>query len=96
MEKVRIEVRLPNEERHRVWELWKDGLGYSAISREVGIPAGSTFSILKLRGGIYFPKPCPSATALMLAEREKISRGVAAGLSLRAITKGLGARSFYG
>lgn len=81
---------LPVEQRRRVWELWKSGQGFSAISREVGIPAGSVYSVLKPRGGVYFPKPRPRGDALTLAEREEISRGLAAGLSLRAIASGLG------
>ena len=84
---------LPDEERRRVWELWKSGEGFSAISRQVGIPPGSVFSILRPRGGVYFPKPCPRKDALTLAEREEISRGLVAGLSLRAIVTGLGRAS---
>ena len=81
---------LPDSERRRVWELWKGGQGFSAISREVGVPPGSVFSILKPRGGIYFPCPRPRKSALTLAEREEISRGLAAGMSLRKIAEGLG------
>lgn len=81
---------LPESERRRVWELWKSGRGFSAISREVGVPAGSVLSILKPRGGIYFPEPQARSDALTLAEREVISRGLAAGKSIRTIAAVVG------
>lgn len=80
---------LPESERRRVWDLWKAGQGFSAISREVGVPAGSVLSILKPRGGVYFPQPHPRLDALTLLEREEISRGLAAGTSIRTIASRL-------
>lgn len=68
-----------------MWELWKQGVSYSEISRVVGVAPGSVFSILKPRGGIYFPEPKAPAGALSLAEREEISRGIARGESFRSI-----------
>ena len=81
---------LPESERRRVWELWRQGRGFSEISRQVGVPPGSVFSILKPRGGIYFPEPKPRKGALSLDEREEISRGIAAGDSVRRIASRLG------
>lgn len=81
---------LPEKERRRVWELWKQGQSFSAISRAVGVPPGSVYSILRPRGGIYYPHPRPPRTALTLHEREEISRGLAAGISLRLIAERLG------
>ena len=54
------------------------------------MPPGSVFSILRPRGGIWFPEPTPPAGALNLAEREDISRGLAAGKSIRSIASELG------
>lgn len=45
------------------------------------------FSILQSRGGIYYPKPTARASALTLAEREEISRGLAKGLSIWGIAQ---------
>ncbi|SMY05204.1 Transposase and inactivated derivatives, IS30 family [Brevibacterium sp. 239c] len=81
---------LPEYERRRVWDLWKDGHSFSHISRRVGAPPGSVFSILKPRGGIYYPTPHPRPTSLTLTDREEISRGIAAGRSIRNIAEGLG------
>lgn len=76
---------LPESERRRVWELWKSGRSFSSISREVGVPPGSVFSILKPRGGIYYPPPHAKANSLTFTEREEISRGIAAGRGVRSI-----------
>lgn len=76
---------LPDDERRRVWDLWKEGHSFSHIARCVGVPPGSVFSILKPRGGIYYPVPRPGRASLMLTEREEISRRIAAGDSIRTI-----------
>lgn len=77
-------------ERRRVWDLWKQGQSYTEISQVLGVAPGSVFSILRTRGGIWFPKPTAAPSALGLAERESISRGLAAGRSIRAIASELG------
>lgn len=81
---------LPESQRRHVWELWRDGNSFSDISRAVGVPPGSVYSILLPRGGIYFPEPKARECALSLADREEISRGLAMGLSARAIAARLG------
>ena len=48
------------------------------------------FSILKPRGGIYFPEPKPREGTLGLDEREEISRGIATGETVRRIASRLG------
>ena len=76
---------LADIERRRVWDLWKQGQSSTKISEFLGVAPGSVFSILRTRGGIWFPKPTSAPRALGLAEREAISRGLAAGRSIRAI-----------
>ena len=78
---------LSDDQRRRVWELWKQGHTFSEIARLVDRPPGSIFSILQSRGGIYNPKPTARASALTLAEREEISRGLAKGLSIWGIAQ---------
>ncbi|WP_025387296.1 IS30 family transposase [Corynebacterium casei] len=81
---------LADIERRRVWDLWKQGQSFTKISEFLGVAPGSVFSILRTRGGIWFPKPTSAPRALGLAEREAISRGLAAGRSIRAIASELG------
>lgn len=77
--------RLSGEVRERVWELWRGGLGYSQIAAQVGKPPGSVFTILRENGGLGYRGSRRGKNALTLAEREEISRGLAQGLSMRAI-----------
>lgn len=74
-----------------LWERWKEGQSISAISRalerrnKTGVQR-----IVALHGGIA---PLPrrrAASALRLEEREEISRGIAAGRSIRWIARSLG------
>ena len=34
---------LPEHERRRVWDLWKEGNSFSQIARCVGVPTGSVY-----------------------------------------------------
>jgi IS30 family transposase len=81
---------LPSERRQLVWEMWKAGSSISEISRTVGSPPGSVFSILLPYGGIYQPPQRRRPGCLTLAEREEISRGLAARQSYRQIARRLG------
>lgn len=80
---------LPSEQRQQVWERWKAGDSISDISRLVGSPPGSIFSILLPYGGIYQAPQRRRGGCLTLADREEISRGLAADESLRAIGRRL-------
>lgn len=68
---------LPSGRRQEVWERWKAGGSISEISRAVGSPPGSIFSILLPFGGIYQPAQRRRPGTLTIAEREEISRGLA-------------------
>ncbi len=81
---------LPSDKRQQVWERWKAGDSLSVIAEAVGSTAGSIFSILLPFGGIYQAPQRRRSTALSLADREEISRGVAAKESLRSIGRRLG------
>lgn len=76
-------------ESTEVWDRWQRGEGLKLIGRVFDRSSGSIFQHLKPHGGI---RPVPrrrSRRVLSLADREEISRGVAAGLSLRAIASSL-------
>jgi len=81
---------LPSDRRQQVWELWKTGASISEIARTVGAAPGSIFSILLPFGGYYQAPQRRRPGTLTLAEREEISRGLAAGESLRSIGRRLG------
>ena len=73
-----------------VWDRWKQGDSAKVIGRELGRQPSSVYHVLVRFGGIR-PRPrCRSGHALTLAEREEISRGIAAKRSIRSIGVGLG------
>jgi len=65
-----------------IWKLWQQGQPMSLIGRTVRKPPATVFSYLRYHGGIK-----PRHSSLILEDREEISRGVAAGRSLRAIAE---------
>ncbi|WP_376775096.1 helix-turn-helix domain-containing protein [Saccharopolyspora phatthalungensis] len=79
-------------ERHadEVWRLWRAGYGQREIGRELGISHESVRKVVCPCGGIAPAPRRRAAGALTFAEREEISRGLAAGKSLREIARGLG------
>ncbi len=81
---------LPSEKRRHVWEMWRAGASVSVIAKAVGSQPGSIFSILLPFGGFYQAPQRRRATAVTLAEREEISRGLARSESLRSISRRLG------
>ena len=81
---------MSDETRAQLWAMWAAGKSFSEISRAIGYPPGSIFTVIKQTGG-YVPAPRRRRSdALTLAEREELSRGLARGDSLRQIARGLG------
>ncbi len=72
-----------------MWDLWQKGESLHTIARLLGRSHGSIRGVLCRTGGIRPPQRHCSRRALTLAEREEISRGVAAGQSLRTIAASL-------
>lgn len=81
----RIRKTFTEEERHRCWQLWRQGLGYSDIAREIASKPGTVFGLIRLNGGFSPPQRQRSMRHLTLSEREEISRGIAQGLPIRQI-----------
>jgi IS30 family transposase len=79
------------EQKAELWERWKSGQSPIDIARALERKnKGGVYRILALNGGIA-PVPrrrCP--VTLVLDEREEISRGIAAGRSIRRIAARLG------
>ncbi len=74
----------------QVWERVKAGESCTAIGRALGKPVGSIYSVVRTQGGIAPAVPRRAERALTSAEREAISRGLAAGDSHRLIARQLG------
>lgn len=73
------------EDRQLCWRLWRQGLGYSDIAREIASKPGTVFGLIRLNGGFSPPQRERSSRHLSLSEREEISRGIAQGCSIRMI-----------
>lgn len=77
-------------QKQDLWQRWQGGESLSEIARAVGKQPGSIHGVVSAQGGIAPPPRTRSRLALTLAERETISRGLAAGVSLREIARTLG------
>ena len=73
-----------------MWRRWKDGHSLSEIARALGRAQPSVWAIVSGHGG-FRPEPRRrSDRVLSLSDREEISRGLSAHLSLREIARELG------
>jgi IS30 family transposase len=77
-------------ERADMWSRWKAGYHVREIARAFGRDHGSIRGLLLQQGGIAPKVRTRAIVSLTLAEREDISRGIAAGESVRAIADRLG------
>ena len=83
-------LKLTPAEVDEVWARWRSGQAVKVLSRQMRVNPSTVRDLLHRTGGI---RPAPKRRwelRLSLAEREEISRGLAAGLSLRMIAAGLG------
>jgi Helix-turn-helix domain len=76
--------------RQELWRRWKAGETQSGIAQALGVSVPSVFAWLKLAGGIAPAVRKRRAGCLSHWEREEISRGLAAGVSLRGVSRQLG------
>ena len=77
-------------EKTELWDRWQRGESLKAIGRAFGKPSSSIYFQVAPHGGIRPADRRRSRLALTLAEREEISRGIAAHRSARSIAKLLG------
>ena len=83
-------ARFTEMERVEVWDRWQAGDAYRLIGRDLGRSAGSVRAFVESWGGVRPEPRRRSPRHLSLTEREEISRGVAAGDSLRMVAARLG------
>ena len=76
-------------QKTEIWRRRKAGESLHEIGRALGKNHGSIHFLLSQHGGIAPAVRRRSARTLTLAEREEISRGIASGLSIRAIARSL-------
>jgi len=89
MEQVRRSA-LTTEQQLELWRRWRAGESLHEIARAFGRRASSIHGMIAAHGG-YVPAARRRAPrVLSLGEREEISRGLAAGASLRLIARRLG------
>ena len=87
---ARVPFRLTPAQVDEVWSRRRAGQAVKVLSREMRVNATTVRDLLVRTGGIA---PAPRRRwelRLCLAEREEISRGLAAGLSVRVIAARLG------
>jgi IS30 family transposase len=77
-------------ETTELWTRFKAGESFTAIGRALGRHVGSIYAVVRAHGGIAPAVRRRASTALTLEEREAISRGLAAGESIRTIAQQLG------
>lgn len=82
-------LRFSDQHKSLMWERWRQGDSLREIARLLERPPASVFKVLGRTGGIQPAPRSRSSRALSLEERENISRGLACGKSLRAISREL-------
>ena len=81
------------QEQEELWGRWRQGESLRLIARRMGKRGPSVRAFVLQSGGVKQPLRRRPARSLSAAEREEISRGVAAGDSCRAIAMRLGRAS---
>ena len=81
---------LSDAQRASVWHAWKNGLTLSQIGRKLECQAASVLWVLRRAGGFEPRTRRRAPRALRVVEREEISRGLSAGVSIREMARRLG------
>jgi IS30 family transposase len=77
-------------ERREMWQRWRRGESVGEIGRALGRERSAIGHVIRRHGGVMPAERRRSRLALTVCEREEISRGVAAGESLRRVAARLG------
>ncbi len=76
-------------EKSEIWRRWRMGMSLAEIGRVIGRNPAQVHRLVASSGGMMPPPRRRSRLALGWAEREEISRGLAAGHSMRTIAANL-------
>src|SRR3974377_1915830 len=83
-------TRFSAAEQAEVWDRWERGDAMNVIARGLGRSQAAVKDMIKKTGGVRPLAPTVwSERRRCLADREEISRGLAAGWSLRAIAESM-------
>ncbi len=82
--------RFSREQLQALWTCWREGQTTDAIAHAIAASATTVYSVVRRHGGIPPRERRRAPHALSMAEREEISRGLAAGHSLRAVARHVG------
>jgi len=85
----RRRIYFTEKQKAEIWDRWQRGESMSSIGRRFDRNSSSIYPLLARTGGIRPPERRRPRLALTLSEREEISRGLRAQLSLRAIARQL-------
>ncbi len=88
--KQRPRIYYTEANKSLMWDRWQKGESLNSIAKLFDRHHSAIQGILSRSGGIRPPQRRRTRRTLTLAEREAISRGVVAGLSLRSIAASLG------
>src|SRR5688572_29782532 len=78
-------VVFSNMDEDELWQRWREGDSVRLIARALGCPPSRVNAHLGRTGGIRPPTRRRAGDHLTVVEREEVSRGIASGLSARAI-----------
>ena len=87
--KYRRRVFFTDKQKSEIWDRWQRGESMSSIGRGFDRASSSIYPLLARTGGIRPPDRIRSRLALTLTDREEISRGLRAQMSLRSIARTL-------
>ena len=87
---VTVTIKYGLLDHEQVWAQYRQGQLPAEIGRSMGRPPDAIYALIYKAGGIKPAARVRSSRQLSMAEREEISRGLAAGESCRGITARLG------
>jgi hypothetical protein len=87
--KYRRRVFFTDKQKSEIWDRWQRGESLNSIGRGFDRGSSSIYPLLARTGGIRPLERIRSRLALTLTDREEISRGLRAQMSLRSIARTL-------